>query len=837
MKQLQDEKMRQLRLAKRAESARKRRKKFAKNCNEFLSHSFEFAKNVIAPNPKGSLESSKEEVEEHLKKAHCKKEEEEKSWPEDIMDFEPPEVDYDSSLPTLSEFSQKLRKARNNSAPGPNGVPYLVYKRCPGVAKLLFGYLKGMWRKNTVSRAWRKAEGIFIPKTEGAKDIGKFRTISLLNVEGKLFFALKSDRITKYVMANHYIDSGIQKGGIPGVSVCLEHTAILSQLIKEAKEKKKDLVVTWLDIANAYGTLPHSLILKTLKRAHVPDEVCDLVESYYADVKIRFTTRDFTTDWQKVEQGIITGCTLSVILFALTMTLLVASAKKTTKGPKSETGQRQENCRLFMDDIATSTENLVQTKYLLESLAAKLEWAGLEVKAEKCRSLVLVKGELSKKEPMINGIPIVSVTDAPIKYLGKTYNKTLSDREQAEETLAELERSLKKLERCQVPGRYKAWMVEHMLLPRLLWPMTIYEITATKIKEMQQRITAKLKKWLGLPRSLSLECFYSKTAKLQLPFSELKEESRAAKARLYMTLHESEDPCISNAAIEVDGGRKEKTEERVKEAKERLRMEEVMGIPNRGKEGLGLNPKRYYSQSNSKQEKRGMVVEKVREAEEERRRVKMTGLAKQGGHLRWEVPERKITPRDLVLMPEERFKFLVKSVYDLLPTPQNKKLWFGENEECQLCGERGTLTHILSGCKVALAQGRYTWRHDQVLRELAECVEKKRKEANKSPKEKERGIQFVKAGEKRKRTEAREESSFMDGATDWSLTVDLNRRLKFPSRIAETNLRPDMLLMSEKERRAGIVELTVPSEERVELAGEMNKAKYEEIKREGERKG
>ena len=587
------------------------------------------------------------------------------------------------------------------------------------------------------------------------------------------------------------------------MSGCLEHTAILSQLIKEAKEGKKDLVVTWLDIANAYGTMPHSLILKTLKRAHVPEEVCDLVESYYADVKIRFTTRDFTTEWQKVEQGIITGCTLSVILFALTMTLLVASAKKATKGPRSETGQRQENCRLFMDDIATTTENLVQTKYLLESLAAKLEWAGLEVKAEKCRSLVLIKGELSKKQPIINGNPIVSVTDAAIKYLGKTYNKTLTDREQAEETLAELERTLEKLEKCQVPGRYKAWMVEHMVLPRLLWPLSIYEIAATKVKEMQQRITAKLKKWLGLPRSLSVECFYSKSAKLQLPFSELTEEARAAKARLHMTLQESEDPCIRNAAIKVDGGRKENTAERVKEAKERLRMEEVTGIPNKGREGLGFNPKRYYSQSKSKQEKRSMVVEKVREAEEERRQVKMTGLAKQGGHLRWEVPERKITPRDLVLMPEERFKFLVKSVYDLLPTPQNKKIWFGENEECQLCGERGTLSHILSGCNVALAQGRYTWRHDQVLKEIAECVEKKRKEANEIPKEKGREIKFLKAGEKRGKTVAREESSYMDGATDWSLTADLNGRLKFPSRIAETNLRPDMLLMSEKREESG----------------------------------
>ena len=67
--------------------------------------------------------------------------------------------------------------------------------------------------------------------------------------------------------------------------------------------------------------------------------------------------------------------------------------------------------------------------------------------------------------------------------------------------------------------------------------------------------------------------------------------------------------------------------------------------------------------------------------------------------------------------------------------------------------------------------------------------------------------------------------------------MDLNGRLKFPTRITETNLRPDMLLMSEKARKVGIVELTVPSEERVELAGELKKAKYEELRREGETKG
>ena len=61
--------------------------------------------------------------------------------------------------------------------------------------------------------------------------------------------------------------------------------------------------------------------------------------------------------------------------------------------------------------------------------------------------------------------------------------------------------------------------------------------------------------------------------------------------------------------------------------------------------------------------------------------------------------------------------------------------------------------------------------------------------------------------------------------------------MKFPASIAETNLRPDMLLVSERAKRVGIVELTVPSEERVELSGELKKAKYEELKIEGERKG
>ena len=835
--QLQQEKLKKLRLKKRAESLKQNRKKQSRNCTEFLSQPFDFARKVIAPKPRGDMRSSKAEVENHLHNAHSdQRKNEDRDITDDLYEYEEPLVGFNNIPPSLGQFSKRLRKTRSKSAPGPNGVPYLVYKRCPGIARQLFSYMNGMWKKNAISDSWQKAEGIFIPKEDGATSVEKFRTISLLNVEGKLYFALRADRLVNYTLANKYIDTSIQKGGVPGISGCMEHTAILSQLIREAKAEKKGLVVVWLDIANAYGSIPHDMIQLALRRAHVPEEFCKLVETYYANVNIRFTTKEFTTEWQKVEKGIITGCTLSVILFALTMTMLVMSVKEETKGPKTLSGQRQVNASLFMDDIATRTENLVQTKYLLDKLVGKLRWAGLSIKPEKSRSLVIIGGKVSNKTPFIGEVPVTSITEKPIKYLGKRYNKTLNEQEQAREVLVELKQGLKEIEKTVIPGRYKAWMFQHMLLPRLMWPLTIYNIPETKVEEMQSRITGHLKRWLGFPKSLSTACMYTRSGRLQLPYSELSEEVKAAKARVYTTFEESEDPCVRGAKLKVDGGRKADTPGNVKEAKLRLRMKEIVGIPNKGREGLGVNSRKYYG-SSTKEERRTMIVDMVREAEEDKRRVKMASLAKQGAHTRWEVPEKKLSHREIISTSETSLKFLVKSVYDLLPTPSNKNKWYGSEETCKLCGGNGTLTHILSGCEVALAQGRYRWRHDQVLRQIVLCVDAKRRNHNNHIGRVEKKIQFVKAGEKKAPTHRSISDSYLDGANDWTLQADLDGKLRFPRQVADTNLRPDMLLMSESTRRIGLIELTVPSEDRVEVSGELKKAKYAPLQEQGKVKG
>ena len=836
IKQLHKEKLRDLRMKKRAESVRKNRQKFRKNCSEFLTQPYNFSRNLINPKPKGQLKSTKEEVEKYLCNVHSDpKREDMQDEKEEMWEYAEPDTAFDNKPPTYLEFTKKLRKTRTRSAPGPNGVPYRVYKRCPEVAKLLYQYLRCMWARNAISDTWQEAEGVFIPKVDNASTVQKFRTISLLNVEGKLYFALKSNRIVDFVLSNGYIDTSIQKGGVPGVSGCLEHTAVVSQLIREAKREKKNLVVTWLDIANAYGSIPHKLIFKALSEAHIPEDVIQMVESYYSNARIRFATRDFTTEWQRVEKGIITGCTLSVVLFSLAMTWIVMSVKKETKGPKLSSGNLQVNSRLLMDDITTTTETIVQTSYLLDKLVRKLHWAGLYEKVEKCRALVIVKGEVSSRKIMIQGKPIQSIQDEPVKFLGKWYNANLNEKAQIDGIVKGVKEDLKKVEKCRLPGRYKAWMVQHMLMPRLMWPLSIYNVPMSTVETIQKVITQALKRWLGLPKTLSTACFYSKTAKLQFPYTELTEEVKAAKARNLITLSESKDQCIKGAEIVVDGGRKANTAKDVEEARSNLRIRDITGTGNIGLEGLGMRKSQYFYKSDKK-EQRDMIVKEIRKKEEDRRRIKIVSQGKQGAMTRWEVPEHRLSHKEILGTTETRIKFLTKAVYDLLPTPANKSKWFGEDERCNLCSERGTLNHILTGCKTALAQGRYTWRHNKVLQELFERIQEKAKGA-KIVNVKMKTMAFVKEGQKKPTQEPCSNSSYLNSANDWQVKVDLRGKLKIPSSITITDLRPDMIIVSESTKQLGIIELTVPNENRIEVSSEIKKAKYAPLAEEAKQKG
>jgi hypothetical protein len=75
-------------------------------------------------------------------------------------------------------------------------------------------------------------------------------------------------------------------------------------------------------------------------------------------------------------------------------------------------------------------------------------------------------------------------------------------------------------------------------------------------------------------------------------------------------------------------------------------------------------------------------------------------------------------------LPTGQLSFLLRAVIDTLPTPVDLQRWRIQTDpSCPLCGVRlCTMHHILNCCPVSLNQGRYTWRHDSVLRQLVSLL-------------------------------------------------------------------------------------------------------------------
>ena len=125
-----------------------------------------------------------------------------------------------------------------------------------------------------------------------------------------------------------------------------------------------------------------------------------------------------------------------------------------------------------------------------------------------------------------------------------------------------------------------------------------------------------------------------------------------------------------------------------------------------------------------------MVINEIRLNEDSRRVQKAVQQPPQGQWTNWDkAPQKSLTWNEICHMAPLRISFLIRSVYDLLPSNANLVRW-GKKEDptCPLCHGRQTKEHVLSSCKIALSQGRYTWRHNRVLQELAAIISTAKRE-------------------------------------------------------------------------------------------------------------
>ena len=195
-----------------------------------------------------------------------------------------------------------------------------------------------------------------------------------------------------------------------------------------------------------------------------------------------------------------------------------------------------------------------------------------------------------------------------------------------------------------------------MLIPKLLWSLLVYEICSTTVEAIEAKINkftrrwlgvplgltdvamyeaieAKINKftrrWLGVPPGLTDVAMYCRKAKLRLPLKSILEEYKCGKARLLSMLEDSKDPIVKTVQPTIKTGRKWKVVEAVDEAKECLKIKEVIGQTQTDRKGLGSSTAKWWSKAEGK-EKRDMVINDIRLNEDSRRVQKAVQQPQQG---------------------------------------------------------------------------------------------------------------------------------------------------------------------------------------------------------------
>lgn len=221
-------------------------------------------------------------------------------------------------------MKEVVKKAKSASAPGPKRLLYKLYKNCPRLTKVLWKLMKAVWKKQVPAK-WQQAVGMFFPEEQNSHTITQFRSIALVNVEGKIFFSILS--MTTFLSLNGYIDTSCQKAGIPGFPVA--SSTHLSSRIRSCVQR---------DLANAYGSVPHKLVDFALRAFHVPGCIQDIIGRYFSNLHMCFTLKDYTTEWQRLEYGIIIGCAISPVLFIIAIEVILRGARQVVGAIKLASG-------------------------------------------------------------------------------------------------------------------------------------------------------------------------------------------------------------------------------------------------------------------------------------------------------------------------------------------------------------------------------------------------------------------------------------------------------------------------------------------------------------------
>ena len=365
----------------------------------------------------------------------------------------------------------------------------------------------------------------------------------------------------------------------------------------------------------------------------------------------------------------------------------------------------EHSVKAYADDATLISNSLEAHTSVLQQIDRKAADLDLSFKPAKCISY-LFDGHNHKLEGIqLSGGSTRSITEGSTKFLGKSLDVSLSATKAiAKKRITDkLSYLLSTTDNLPIRGEYKLWLYRNYIISLLRFHLAVDAISKHAIGKLENLATRYIKRWLGLPRSSTRAILYypgvccpgisqvSREAKLSLlscisTTSDYQLQQLGLQLHLgdaYMQAQDADYDILSKARSMISSFPVARPlyvlSKKILMADERTRYQDhldTLSVQSKVKDSLSLE----------------------------------TSCGT------WN--------RLMLGCHPGQFSFILRAASDTLPTAVNLKRWRIQcSAKCSLCDcTRPTTAHILNGCPIALSQGRFTFRHDQVLHCLASGI-------------------------------------------------------------------------------------------------------------------
>ena len=199
------------------------------------------------------------------------------------------------------------------------------------------------------------------------------------------------ERTAEFLSSTGTVDSTTQKAFLKGISGCIEHTQIMHELLANARNKKRTVHITYFDLADAFGSVEHSLIYHPMEMSHIPSTVIRY-KKLYSNLGYVYGPA-WNSQPFKFRRGVFQGDPWSPILFLLAFNPIIQDLKAQENRFGYYFNGQHVITLPYADDFCLITLNQRTHQRLINSILEKTQSMNLTLKPSKCRSISISQGQ------------------------------------------------------------------------------------------------------------------------------------------------------------------------------------------------------------------------------------------------------------------------------------------------------------------------------------------------------------------------------------------------------------------------------------------------------------